>query len=309
MNKLTPMPGWRRAATLLPAMVATAFATGALAQMRGGGTPAMPVGTSLDKIAVGTWAEYDVKRGADPARKLRQALVGKEGGGFVVETRGENGRGEKLLTRSVLEADPTKEGGVKKVIMQMGDADPMEMPVGGWRGGPGGPGGPGGGGPGAGAPAGGGAGDRGRERGGDRAGDDRPGGRRMGGRYLKPDAKHLLGKETVKVPAGAFPADHYRVDNPRGGTIDYWLAKDAGPFGVVKLQLERVAGPGEEGGKVTYELSAKGKGARPELTKPAKPFDPEVMRARFGGRGPGGGPGGGGPGGNPAPAAPPAAKP
>ena len=27
------------------------------------------------------------------------------------------------------------------------------------------------------------------------------------------------------------------------------------------------------------ELAAKGKGAKPELTKPAKPFDPEAMRA------------------------------
>jgi hypothetical protein len=295
MKKLTSMLG--------TVLVTTALAAGAQAQMRGGaGVPTMPVATSLDKVAVGTWAEYEVKRGAEPGRKLRQALVGKEGGGFVVETRGENGRGERVLTRQLLDADPTKEGGVKKVVMQMGDSDPMEMPVGGgWRGGPGG-GGPGGGGPGAGPGGGGGP----QAGGGD---GDRRGGRRMGGRFLKPDAKSLLGKETVKVPAGAIPADHYRVDNPRGGTIDYWLARDAGPFGLVKLQLERVAGPGEEGGKVTYELSAKGKGAKAELTRPAKPFDPEVMRARFGGRGPGGGgPGGGGPGAGAAPSgtAPPA---
>jgi hypothetical protein len=174
---------------------------------------------------------------------------------------------------------------VKKVVTQFGDADPMEMPTG--RGG--GPGGPPAG---AGPPAAAGAQD-GERGGGERGGGERrgAGGMRMGARYLKPDPKALLGKENVKVAAGSFQADHYRTEGPRGGWLDYWLAKDAGPFGLVKLQMERPAGPAgaagdEGGGKVLVELASKGKGAKPELTRPARPFDPEVMRARFGNRNP-----------------------
>ena len=110
-----------------------------------------------------------------------------------------------------------------------------------------------------------------------------------GARFLKPDPKTLVGKESVKVAGGSFEAQHYKAEGPRGGIINYWLAKDAGPFGLVKLEWDRPAG--EDDAKVVVELAAKGKGAKPELTKPAKPFDPEAMRARFnrGGGGPGGG--------------------
>src|SRR5690349_20344862 len=63
------------------------------AQMRGGGIPVTPVGAALDKVPVGTWAEYEIKRGSEPGRKLRQALVGKAGASYVLETRTETGRG------------------------------------------------------------------------------------------------------------------------------------------------------------------------------------------------------------------------
>jgi hypothetical protein len=259
--------------------------TAARAQMRGGGIPVTPVGAALDKVPVGTWAEYEIKRGNEPGRKVRQALVGKAGATYVLETRAETGRGDKLVTQSTVGHDPSEEGAVKKVVTQFGAADPMEMPVGGAGMGPGAGGGKpneaGGGGPGG--PG------RGMMMG------------RMGARFVKPDPKKLVGKETLKLAAGTFTTEHYRQEGPRGGTLDYWLAKDAGPFGLVKLELDRPAGGGggdrpergDDGGKVTMELVAKGKGATPEITKPAKPFDPEAMRARFGGRGGPGAPGGG----------------
>jgi hypothetical protein len=258
----------------------------AAAQMRGGGgMPTTPVAAPLDKVPMGTWAEYTIQRGNDNARKQRYALVGKDAGAFVIESKGETGQGEKVLTRTVVAADPTAEGAVKKVVTQFGDSDPMEMPAGG-MGRPGGPGGPGG--PGAGGPGGPGAGGPGGPGGGDRGGPG-GGGRMRGARFLKPDPKTLIGKESVKVPGGSFEAQHYKAEGPRGGIINYWLAKDAGPFGLVKLEWLRPAG--EDDAKVIVELTAKGKGAKPELTKPAKPFDPEVMRARF--QRTGGGPGGG----------------
>jgi hypothetical protein len=230
-----------------------AFAVGpgvASAQMRGGGLPATPVAVPLDKVPVGTWAEYSLKRGEGPGRTIRHALVGREQGAHVIETRSQNMRGDKILTRSVLATDPTQEGGVKKVVVQMGTTDPMELPVGGRPDGAG------------------------------------PGGGRGGPRWIKPDPKTLVGKETVKVPAGSFQTEHHRTQNGRGQTIDYWVAKEPGPFGLVKMEMERGGGPdGDGGGKVIVELAARGKDAKPELTRPAKPFDPEVMRARRGGEG------------------------
>src|SRR5687768_12809431 len=99
---------------LLTGILAAGAATSALAPSRakaqvrgGGGLPATPVATSLDKVPVGSWAEYSVKRGDGEGRKLRQALVGKEGGAFVIETRSQTGRGEKMLARTVVDADPS----------------------------------------------------------------------------------------------------------------------------------------------------------------------------------------------------------
>ena len=255
-----------RAAAVAAALLAPLSAFG---QGRGGGGGGMfttPVATALDKVPVGTWAEYSIKRGDAPARKLRQALVGKDGGSFVVETRSENGRGEKVLARNVLDADPSKEGGVKKTVVQMGDADPMEMPAPGTFGGRRGGDGPGPGGPGDGAGQGGG---------------ERRGGGMRGARYLKPDPKTLVGKETIKTAAGSFATEHYKTEGPRGGTLEYWVAKDVGPFGLVKMQIDRPGGGGgDNDGPVVVELASRGKGAKPELTRPAKPFDPSAMRGR-----------------------------
>jgi hypothetical protein len=264
-------------------LIASAAAPGmARAQMRGGGMPATPIGLPLDKVPVGTWAEYSIKRGDQPARTIRHALVGREAGASVIESRTQNPRGDKMLTRSVLAADPTQEGGVKKLIIQMGSNDPMEMPVGGA------------------------GGDRGGGGGGDRGG----GGGRGAARWIKPDAKTLVGKETVKTAAGTFQTEHHRTEGRRGGTVDYWIAKEPGPFGLVKLEMDRPGGQdGDGGGKLVMELQARGKDAKPELTKAAKPFDPEAMRGRFGGGDRGGGdraPGGSAPA---APATPPATPP
>lgn len=229
-----------------------------------------PVAASLDKVPVGTWAEYQIKRGDEPARKLRHALVGKSGSTYVLESRSESPRGGRVITQTSVTSDPAAEGAVKKVVSQLGDAEPMEMPV---R--------PHAEGPPPGSPP------HGRD------------GRRMGmgrtsARFLKPDPKALLGKETVKLVAGSFAAEHYRQVGPHGGTVDYWLSEDVGPFGLVKLEVDRPGGAEGNAGKVTMELVAKGKGATAEITKPAKPFDPGALRGRWGRGGgePGASPGG-----------------
>jgi hypothetical protein len=99
-------------------------------------------------------------------------------------------------------------------------------------------------------------------------------------RFEKPDPKKLVGKETIKVPAGSFPTSHYRDSNERG-TLDLWISETVPPLGVVKLQMTPKAGTG--GGpagppqQVTMELSRQGKDAKPVITKAPKPFDPGAL--------------------------------
>jgi hypothetical protein len=92
-------------------------------------------------------------------------------------------------------------------------------------------------------------------------------------KYSKPDPNSLVGKETIKVPAGSFKTAHYRSKTPQG-TVDVWVSEDVPPTGLVKLATSAMqAGmPG-----MTMELAATGKGAKATITKTPKPFDPQKM--------------------------------
>jgi hypothetical protein len=87
--------------------------------------------------------------------------------------------------------------------------------------------------------------------------------------YTKPDPNTLVGKETIKVAAGSFKTAHYRYKTEQG-TVDVWASEDAPPTGMVKLVTT-----GQQG--VTMELKALGKGAKPVITKPPQPFDPQKL--------------------------------
>ena len=111
-------------------------------------------------------------------------------------------------------------------------------------------------------------------------------------KFEKPDPKKLVGKETVKVPAGSIATSHYRDNNERG-SIDMWISESAPPLGLVKLNFVPKAGAPMP--SVSMELSGKGKDAKATITKTPKPFDPAAMMgARAGGHG-GPPPGAGGP--------------
>jgi hypothetical protein len=105
-------------------------------------------------------------------------------------------------------------------------------------------------------------------------------------RFQKPDPKKLVGKESLKVPAGTFKTSHYHDVN-EAMTIDFWTSDEAKPMGLVKLTT--IPKPGVQGPQgqpippVTLELTGKGKDAKALITKPAKPFDPSA----FGGPPPG----------------------
>jgi hypothetical protein len=99
-------------------------------------------------------------------------------------------------------------------------------------------------------------------------------------RFQKPDPKKLVGKETVKVPAGTFKTSHYHDVNSTA-TVDYWTSDDAQPLGLVKLTSTPKPGALAPNGQpmppVNLQLSAKGKDAKATITKPAKPFDPSAF--------------------------------
>jgi hypothetical protein len=108
-------------------------------------------------------------------------------------------------------------------------------------------------------------------------------------KFQKPDPKKLVGKESVKVTAGSFKANHYRDVN-NGMTIDFWTADTVQPLGLVKLTTQPQPGAQAQGGQpipsVTLQLTGRGKDARPTITKPAKPFDPAAFAPPPSGRPP-----------------------
>jgi hypothetical protein len=95
-------------------------------------------------------------------------------------------------------------------------------------------------------------------------------------KYSKPDPKTLVGKETIKVAAGSFRTTHYR-NKTKQGTTDVWVSEQAPPTGLVKLTTSAVQVGGQQVPGTTMELTATGRGAKPIITKPAKPFDPQKM--------------------------------
>lgn len=196
------------------------------AQAPGQGPP-MPIATDLAKVTAGSWADYSMVMGQLPPMKMRMALVTKTPTSNVIETSVEGGMmaaAGKMVMQMTLA--PGQEGAVKKMVMQLGAGDPMDMPV-----------------------------------------------EMSGGKpFTKPNAKGLLGSETIKVAAGSFKTKHYRDKTPQGDKLDYWVIDSVPPFGLVKVEVEQKNNP-QIKGKLVFELTAQGKDAKPLITKPAKPFD------------------------------------
>jgi hypothetical protein len=124
--------------TRIPVLAAVAApllllaAPAAHAQQPGQGPP-LPAALDLKKVAPGSWAEYSMTVGQMPPMKSRMALVARTGSVVTMEMTMEGGMmamsGGKLVMQTVVDADQTKESNVKKLVMQIGDNDPMEMKV------------------------------------------------------------------------------------------------------------------------------------------------------------------------------------
>ncbi len=124
--------------------------------------------------------------------------------------------------------------------------------------------------------------------------------------FTKPNNKALVGSETIKVAGGSFKAKHYRDKSPQGEKIDYWVSDSVLPLGLVKVEVDQKSNP-QIKGKVSLELAAMGKDAKPAITKPPKPFDQAaLMQQMMSAAGAAGGGAGAKP--APSPAAPAAPK-
>jgi hypothetical protein len=98
-----------------------------------GQPPPLPMAVDLKKVPVGVWAEYDMSVGKLPPMKARMALVAKGDATNTLEMIMQGGMiamsGGKLTMQTIIDANQDSAEPVKKVIMQIGDNEPMEMPV------------------------------------------------------------------------------------------------------------------------------------------------------------------------------------
>jgi hypothetical protein len=253
-----------RCASLLSLVMVPALARG-----QGAGLGTTPLALDLKKVPVGTWAEYTVNIHAEQAMtmKSRWALVARDANTTTLETRVEGPAlammGGRMVMRVALVPDPlSAEKPIKQTVVQMGDRDPMEMPL------------------------------------------NMP--NMPPQRFQKPDPKKMVGKEELKVAGGTFKTSHYH-DVTERGVIDIWVNDGVGPLGVVKMSASPEK-PDPRMPAVTMELAARGKDAKPLITKTPKPFDPSAFGPPPGAGGHGG-PGTARPGTSPSPAEKPPAAP
>jgi hypothetical protein len=98
--------------------------------------------------------------------------------------------------------------------------------------------------------------------------------------FQRPDPKKLVGKEEITVAGGKFKTSHYR-DAAQRGTVDFWVAEEVAPLGIVKIVMTPAAGtPGPGGGQmppIAMELTARGKDAKPVITAKPVPYDPALL--------------------------------
>jgi hypothetical protein len=117
----------------LPRLAAAVFASAllssvAFAQLTQG--PPTPLAVNLEKVKIGSSARYSVKVGAMEPMTMSIGLVGRNGGANMIETSIEGGlaaRTGKMTTQMTLPSGSS--GKVQRMVLQLGDNDPMEMPI------------------------------------------------------------------------------------------------------------------------------------------------------------------------------------
>jgi len=101
----------------------------------------------------------------------------------------------------------------------------------------------------------------------------------VGQNFRKVDPAKRVGVEDIQVTGGKFVrTDHHQEKGSIGETIDFWIAKDVLPFGLVKT----VSTPKGGGTPVVMELVGRGTGAKAVITKKPEPFNPGALAAAAG---------------------------
>jgi len=91
--------------------------------------PPMPIATDLAKVPVGSYADYKMVMGQLPPMKMRIALVSRSATTNAMETVVEGGMmasAGKMVMH--MELAPGADASIKKMVMQVGAADPMQLP-------------------------------------------------------------------------------------------------------------------------------------------------------------------------------------
>jgi hypothetical protein len=122
-----------RANVAVIALVALTLAVGAYAQMQMGMSVRVPQMKGFWNPVVGSGAAYEIQTKESGKTKLELAIVGTETvdgkPGFWLETKFKDPRsGDDMYTKNLTVADG-KERHIVRVIMQMPDQPPMEMPM------------------------------------------------------------------------------------------------------------------------------------------------------------------------------------
>ncbi len=97
--------------------------------------------------------------------------------------------------------------------------------------------------------------------------------------YPPVDPKQFVGIDTIGTPAGTFRAKHYRDRTAYGEQVDYWVDATVGPIGLIRLEAEQKQHPTIRAG-FKFELVATGNDAIPQIMRPARAFDPSVLKRR-----------------------------
>jgi len=96
--------------------------------------------------------------------------------------------------------------------------------------------------------------------------------------YPDLDRRTFIGEEEVSVRAGTFRSKRYRYKTSFDETVDVWINDTLWPTCVIKLDAE-LKQPWLSG-RFTNELIATGTGATRKITRPAIPWNVEVLKKR-----------------------------
>jgi hypothetical protein len=88
-------------------------------------------------------------------------------------------------------------------------------------------------------------------------------------------------REEVVVPGGHFTCEHHRMALDASRGFDFWIAPGVFPTGIARFEEWSQGGNGVRLVQETWELLETGRGAKPAVTRPARPFDQPAFVRQF----------------------------